>query len=117
MGDVKEGQPRNFPVNSAENRISVWEYESYFREYAFLIGRKGKDALETIENYPVRIELDASWHRVLDSMRSEIAGDRNERFAVVGYRETSRDFYFPEKSGIGEPYTIPAEIINDMTTE
>lgn len=117
MGDVKEGEQQSFQANTIENKINAWQYESHFREYAFLLGRKGRDALESIDNYPARIELDHSWHMVLDSMRSETAIDRNERFVVAGYRETSRDFYFPEKQGIGEPYAIPIEIIRDMVTE
>jgi hypothetical protein len=117
MGDVKEREPQNFRANHAENKIKVWEYESYFREYAFLMGSKGKDALETLENYPARIELGRSWHRALDSMRSETASDRNERFAIVGYIETSRDFYFPEQSEIGEPYAIRVGLVNHMLVE
>src|SRR5688500_10335503 len=116
MGDIKEGE-HHFSGNRAETKINVWGYESHFREYAFLLGRKGRDALEAMDKYPAKIELNNSWHGILDSMRTETAVDRNERFVVAGYRETSRDFYFPEKRGIGEPYAIPYELIRDMVTE
>lgn len=117
MGNQSEGETQHFRANFTEKQISAWAYESHFKEYALLLGRKGNNALETIENYPARIELNSWWHTVLDSMRVDTISDRNERFAVVGYSETSRDFYFPEKSGIGEPYTIPMKIVNDMTAE
>lgn len=117
MGNIKEGESQNFSENLKENNINVWRYETHFREYAFLLGRKGRDALESLDKFPARIELDESWHDLLDSMRSETATDRNERFVVAGYRETSRDFYFPEKRGVGEPYTILIELILEMLTE
>lgn len=109
-----EGDSQALPKRKAENNNQGWGYEAQFREYAFLVGRKGKEAFESLDNYPSRIELDSSWHKVLDTLRTETKKDRNERFAVVGYGETSRDLYFPETVIKGEPYRVPRELITDM---
>jgi hypothetical protein len=109
-----EGDSPDLPKRKVEDYYQRWEYQAHFKEYLLLLGKKGKEALERIDSYPRGIELDASWHRVLDSMRDETKNDSNERFAIVGYRETARDFYFPKITGVGEPYTVPPEVINEM---
>jgi hypothetical protein len=93
--------------------LQRWEYGTHFREYVLLLGRKGEKALESIEQYPARIELDMVWHNVLNNMRSETQQDKHERFSVVGFTDTSREFYFPIISIKGEPYSIAPSLVSN----
>lgn len=91
--------------------IQIWDYETRFREYALLLGRKGPEALESITNYPKRIDIGNVWHGALDRMRSETRGDGSERYALITYDENAREFHFPEISVKGEPKRVPGEAI------
>ncbi|MBE0649914.1 MAG: hypothetical protein IH595_03635 [Bacteroidales bacterium] len=90
-----------------------WDYETRFREYALLLGRKGKDGLESINKYPEKIELNSVWHQALDRMRGETKGDGHERYGLISYDENAREFCFPEISTKGEPDSVPVQVISD----
>src|SRR5688500_14179238 len=97
-------------VGSEKDLLNTWDYETRFREYALLLGRKGTEALESIDNFPEQIKLDSVWHNALDRMRDETNKDGNERYALIGSRE-HRDFYFPEIFTKGEPNQIPEKLL------
>lgn len=102
-----EGELQNKPPER-------WNFKTHFREYALLLGRKGKDGLESIDKFPKTIELDTQWHTALDKIRVETKSGGEERYAVIGFREDSRDFYFPEVSAIGEPGRVPRQAIGEL---
>jgi hypothetical protein len=109
-----DGESAGILKRETEDHVQRWGYESHFREYTFLLGRKGKEALESIDNFPSRIELDPSWREALDKIRAETKSDGNERFSMVGFREDSRDFYFPEVAGVGEPHQVAKAVKGDL---
>jgi hypothetical protein len=86
-----------------------WEYDSHFREYVLLLGRKGKDWLESIDNFPGSIGLEQSWHNPLERMRSETKKDGHERYALIGSKE-HREFYFPEVFAKGTQDNVPVAV-------
>ena len=61
-----EGDLPGTPKRRAENITERWGYETHFREYALLLGRKGLEGLESINNFPDRIGLDEVWHKPLN---------------------------------------------------
>lgn len=99
--------------NSGQEQLQRWDYQTRFREYTLLLGRKGAEALEPINKYPERINLDTAWHGVLNRMRVETKTDGHERYTLISYDESARDFYFPEISVRGEPEEVPASVINE----
>lgn len=78
------------------------------------MGSKGNEGLESLEKFPKRIALDTSWHKTIDQMRGETRGDGVERFTVIGFREDSRDFYFPEVAAPGDTHSVPRAVKGDM---
>lgn len=100
--------------SGGKDQLQRWVYETHFREYARLLGRKGNEALESISRFPQKIELDKTWHTVLDRLRAETKTDGFERYALIGYRPNSTEFYFPELPAKGEPSSIPRAVKGDM---
>jgi hypothetical protein len=86
---------------SPEGKIDTWEFESHFREYMILLARKGKDGLESIENFPKIIQLNNVWHETLDKMRDETR-DGYERWTPIGFREDMRNLILPSVFAIGK---------------
>jgi hypothetical protein len=92
----------------------TWGYETHFREYILLLGQKGKDALESIDQFPRQIELDARWHKILDHLRAETKSDGNERFTLIGFRPDSRDSYIPDTPAVGELHRVARSVQADL---
>lgn len=91
----------------------IWDYDTRFREYALLLGRKGPDALESVNRFPERITLNNVWHGALDRMRDETKSDLHERYSLITYDETTRDFQFSEISAKGEHNQVPTDVIKE----
>jgi hypothetical protein len=108
-----DGESFGIPKGEAENRVQRWDYETHFREYALLLGRRGSEALESIKSYPERIELNSVWHGALNRMRDETKGDGHERYSLISYDETAREFSFPEVSVRGELHLVPSDVIGE----
>jgi len=108
---MAEGELSGIPKRKAENNTDRWGYETHFREYVLLLGRKGSEALESIHTYPEHIALNHNWYGALDRMRNETKGDGHERYALITYDENAREFTFPEISAKGGPHEVPREVI------
>lgn len=93
-----------------QERPRQWDYDTHFREYMLLLGRKGSEGLESIDRYPDKIALNAVWHGTLDQMRAETMGDGHERYGLITYDETAREFQFPQTVARGTPDAISAEL-------
>jgi hypothetical protein len=81
----------------------VWKY-THFREYLLALARD-ESFLETIDNYPNRLELSADWHKLLNKMRRE-SEDLVERYSVVGVDKDGRRLVLQAIPAVGEPRQV-----------
>jgi len=97
--DTVEGE------QSAEPQVERWGFESHFQEYALLLAKKGKDGLESIDNFPQRIELNDEWHRTLEKIRLETE-DGLERGTLTGFPGDMRKLTISDKLVVGKKASI-----------
>lgn len=98
-----------------KTKIERWGYQDYFRGYLLLLSSKGSEALESINGFPNRIELNQRWHQVLNDLREESQNEL-ERLVLIGYKEDRRRVFLPTFSVEGiRKYSyseIPFEILS-----
>lgn len=94
-----------------------WGYEKYTREYLLLLAKKGEEGLESIRNYPKKLDIGPDWHQTLNEMEKQSL-DGAERWALIGFRDDLRTLVMPRIFGIGEPekllqgtQKIPYEVV------
>lgn len=96
-----------------ERFVNRWGFESHLQEYALLVARKGKNGLESIENFPNRIELSDEWHHTLNKMRTETAKDMRERVTPIGFQHEMRKLHIPPDFIVGAKTTVSDEMFWD----
>lgn len=94
---------------SAESRFNRWGFESHLQEYALLVARKGKDGLESIGNFPERIDISDEWHETLNRMRALSLSDGLERAAAIGFKHDMRKLHLSTDFIVGAKHTVQAE--------
>lgn len=72
-----------------------WDYNT-FRDY-LLSQARGNEFFLRYDEYPEEIELNKDWHEVLNSLRDGATDDGIERVALVGFNQTTRSIYLPNK--------------------
>ena len=100
-------KPRHFKEYPLDR---LWRYE-YFREYLLALGR-GKDYTESIDSFPVQIELDGEWHDCLNQLRSETA-DGYERHIFIATDQEKRVVLLPRNLAVGEQTKVPSDVMRE----
>ena len=83
-----------------------WDYSNKFAEYLIRVALEGREALESTNNFPTRIELNTQWHSALDKMREETK-DGMERWTPIGIQNDMNSIVIPTDFFKGEEKTIP----------
>lgn len=104
MGDITPAE--------LDNANRTWSYDRHLRPYFLLLGRLGREGLESRQNFPRRIQLSKGIHKLLEDMRSD-QRDGNERFALMGYRDDSPDIILPSSLVVGEKDHIRGKSIRE----
>src|SRR5579872_6358756 len=91
-------------INGQEFRESrpsreKWTYE-HFKDF-LLAQARGEEFLPSINQYPTEIQIDLTWHQVLNTMREGTREDEIERVAMVGYNLDKRGIYLPSGNAKG----------------
>jgi hypothetical protein len=90
-----EGETQTSIGGERENNIQRWGYENRFKYYLYRIGILGKEGVESINNFPDRIELSDIWHDRLNEMK-KASRDGIERWVAVGMKEDRALDFIPE---------------------
>jgi hypothetical protein len=104
-----EGEPTTSPEYSKER----WDYDGKFKEYLLNVAQEGKGALESINNYPERIGLNDTWHKILGKMRSETR-DGLERWTTIGVHKDIKSIVIPTNIQVGRRNDIPVLQESDL---
>jgi len=66
-----------------EPKFERWSWEKHFRNYLLMLAKKGDKGLESLKNYPSKVDLGPDINEVLDRCRKETeTGD--ERYGLSG---------------------------------
>lgn len=130
-----EGDPPGASGKDSEHAIQRWGYDTHFKYYLYRMGVLGNEGVDSITNFPERIELNEKWHEALNRIKKE-SNDGRERWIPVGMRADRTLDFVPtttvkgdfisaktltadqvkEKYGIvhhiGEIHSHPSDIIN-----
>lgn len=99
---------RSKPSKSAPetyDAIPGWDFE-YYREYILGLSRS-REFLLPIAEHPSRIDVNATWHEVFNSMRH----DARERWALIGYEDGMRRLVLPKVAEVGLSHSVPYEVM------
>jgi hypothetical protein len=110
-----EGETSALLGNEKPDWIQRWGYETRFKYYLYRMGVLGNEGVESIRNFPDRIELNDTWHARLDEMRSE-SMDGSERWVAVGMKENRSLDFIPRnfvKGHRNHAVTLTAEGVSE----
>ena len=86
-----------------------WNYEQ-LKAYLFLLLRKPKETILSLDQFPEIIELPEGLHEVLNQMRDQSL-DKHERFSVIGSEQNSHSTYLSATIIKAEIHKVPPEIV------
>ena len=105
-----EGETTKLQSDEVGEKIERWAYETRFKSYLYRISILGNRGVESISNFPSRIELNAKWHEALERIKAE-SRDGMERWVPVGLKEGRALDFTPETSVKG--FFTQAETLTD----
>ena len=92
-----EGETSKLRNDEVEVKIERWGYETRFKSYLYRISILGNEGVESINNFPPRIELNKKWHEALERIKAE-SRDGIERWVPVGMKDDRVLDFIPETS-------------------
>lgn len=100
--------PLDLKLSVEGQRGDRWSY-GFFREYLLALARGEKFLLPKVQ-YPKRIELNQSWHELLNQMWRETR-DGLERFALIGFKDDRRAIFLPTRVASGTADGVPWNVV------
>jgi len=95
-----------------EQLTSEWKSYEPLKRYLVDMGRKGEAGLMRLEDYPVWMSFNTSWHETLEDMRQESRkGLGIETFALVGVSNSRDRVYLPKRPVRGRLGEVPSEVV------